>query len=361
MTSSRRAKVLSWLLGLDLIGESVLIEGYEVDVEGVKKWIRENEVKRVLVQAPPGLRGVRRKLIDEISGELDMVFVHGGGCWGGCDLAVAHAKAVGADAIIHLGHARFLEKSPIPTFYLECRKTDPAPILAALEKSAKILQGHHKIGVGVTIQWQDSLSPVRKKLEEYGVEALTGPPIPPLRYEGQVLGCGYEPLLRLGEEVECYLIIGSKFHGLGLALQTEKTVYSLDPELQRLDDLSAEVEKLLRSRYGYIEMFRKADEVGVVVSVKPGQYRMGAAVKLRETLRKAGKRAEILIMDDVEVNLLRDSGFEGFVNMACPRLSIEDQQALDKPLLLPMEALIAVGAAEWGEVIRTPRYFLMEV
>ncbi|HDD43124.1 MAG TPA: hypothetical protein ENF79_05555, partial [Nitrososphaeria archaeon] len=76
MTSSRRAKVLSWLLGLDLIGESVLIEGYEVDVEGVKKWIRENEVKRVLVQAPPGLRGVRRKLIDEISGELDMVFVH---------------------------------------------------------------------------------------------------------------------------------------------------------------------------------------------------------------------------------------------------------------------------------------------
>ncbi|MCD6312567.1 MAG: diphthamide biosynthesis enzyme Dph2 [Thaumarchaeota archaeon] len=339
----------------------MLIEGYEVDIEGVKRWIRENGVKKVLVQAPPGLREVRQKLIDEISGELDMVFVHGGGCWGGCDLAVAHAKAIGADAIIHLGHARFLEKSPIPTLYLECRRADPAPILAALERSRKIFQGYRRIGVGATIQWQGSLSLVREKLEEYGVEALTGSPIPPLRYEGQVLGCGYEPLLRLSREVECHLIIGSRFHGLGLALQTEKPVYSLDPELRRLDDLSAEVKKLLRSRYGYIEMFREAERIGVVVSVKPGQYRMGAAVKLREALRKAGKRAEILIMDDVEVNLLRDSGFEGFVNTACPRLSIEDQQALDKPILLPMEALIAVGATRWEEVIRTPRYFLMEV
>lgn len=339
----------------------MLIKGYEVDVEGVRKWIRENKVKRILVQAPPGLREVRQKLIDEISSELDMIFIHGGECWGGCDLAVAHAKAVRVDAIIHLGHARFLEKSPVPTLYLECRRADPAPILATLEGSRKILQGYHRIGIGATIQWQGSLNLVREKLEEYGVEALTGSPIPPLRYEGQVLGCCYEPLLKLSEEVECYLIIGSRFHGLGLALQTEKPVYSLDPELQRLDDLSAEAEKLLKSRYGYIERFKKAERIGVVVSIKPGQCRMGAAAKLRKLLRGAGKQAEILIMDDVEVNLLRDSGFEGFVNTACPRLSIEDQQALDKPFLLPMEALIAVGAARWEEVIKAPRYFLMEV
>ena len=108
------AKVLFWLLSLDLIGERVLIEGYEVDIEGVRRWIRENGVKRVLVQAPPGLREVRQKLIDEISGELDMVFVHGGGCWGGCDLAVAHAKAIGADAIIPVSYTHLT----LPTILL---------------------------------------------------------------------------------------------------------------------------------------------------------------------------------------------------------------------------------------------------
>lgn len=338
----------------------MLIEGYEVDIEEVKKWVDENRVRRVLVQAPPGLKGVRRKLVDEVLSGVE-VYVHGGGCWGGCDLAIAHARAVGANGIIHLGHARFLESSPIPTLYLECRRTDPAPILAVLEKGKKTLRGYLRIGVGATVQWLGSLNLVRKKLKEYGIEVFTGAPAPPLRYEGQVLGCSYDSLLRLAEKVDCYLIIGSRFHGLGLALQTEKPVYSLDPELQRLEGLDAEAERLLRSRYGYIERFKEAERIGVVVSVKPGQYRMGAAMKLREILRRAGKQAEILIMDDIEVNLLRDSGLESFVNTACPRLSIEDQQALDKPLLLPMEALIAVGAARWEEVIKTPSYFLMEV
>lgn len=339
----------------------MLIKDYKIDVESVRRWIRENGVKRVLVQAPPGLQEVRRRLIAEISGEVEEVFVHGGECWGGCDLAIAHARAIRADAIIHLGHARFLEGSSIPTLYLECRRADPAPVLAALEKGKETLKAHHRIGVGATIQWQDSLSLVKRKLKEYGVEALTGSPIPPLRYEGQVLGCSYKPLLKLSKEVGCYLIIGSRFHGLGLALQTEKTVYSLDPELQRLEGLSTEVEGLLRSRYGYIERFREAKNIGILVSVKPGQYRMRVAEKLKNILKGGGKRAEILIMDDIEVNSLKDSGFEGFINTACPRLSIEDQQALDEPLLLPMEALIAVRAARWEEVIRTPRYFMMEV
>ncbi len=337
------------------------INGYRVDAEEARRWAKKNGIKRVLIQSPPGLRKIAQMLVEKLSGDLEEVFVHGGGCWGGCDLAVSHAKAVQADGIIHLGHVRFLEKDPIPTLYLECRRTDPEPLLAALESGRELIQQHRKVGVGATVQWLDFLNQVESRLREYGAEVLIGAPTPPLRYKGQILGCAYEPLLRLSNKVDCYLIIGSRFHGLGLALQTEKPVYSLDPELKRVSSLDVEVERALRSRYGYIERFRRSGRVGILVSVKPGQYRMGVAVKLKRLLKDSGMKAEILIMDDVEADLLKDSGLEGFVNTACPRLSIEDQQRVDMPLLLPMEALVAVGAVRWEEVVRTPRYFSMEV
>jgi len=65
-------------------------------------------------------------------------------------------------------------------------------------------------------------------------------------------------------------------------------------------------------------------------------------------------------MDDVSLDRLRDSGFRGFVNTACPRLSIEDQMGFEDPILLPAEALVAIGDMLWEEIIKTPKYFLME-
>jgi 2-(3-amino-3-carboxypropyl)histidine synthase len=339
----------------------MLISGYRVEVELARNWIRENRVKKVLVQAPPGLRNVASKLVEELSPSLEEVLLHGGGCWGGCDLAVAHARAVGADGIIHLGHARFLDEDPIPTLYFECRRADPEPLLKALKRDMGALGGYERIGLGATVQWLDHLDQAKRLLERHGMIALTGPPTPPLRYEGQVLGCAYQPLLKLSSEVDGYLVIGSRFHGLGLGLQTEKPIYYLDPELGTLGGLNIEVERLLRSRYGYIERALEARRMGVIVSVKPGQLRMRCAMKLKRLLEKAGRRAEILIMDDVNMEMLRDSGLEAFINTACPRLSIEDQECIELPLLLPVEALIMLGKVGWEEAARSPRYLMRKV
>ncbi len=293
--------------------------------------------------------------------DLTEVLLHGGSCWGGCDVAFADAEAVGADGIIHLGHVKFLEREPVPTYYLECRASDPRPLIEILERAMATLRKYGKIGVGLTVQWQEFLDVIREKLGKVGLEVYVGDPVPPLRYPGQVLGCSYSPLLKAVDKVECFLIIGSKFHGLGLALQTEKPVYAADPETGKIFDLEAEIDRILRSRYAYIERFRSSRRVGVIVSIKPGQYRLRSALEIARRLRKAGKRVEILIMSEVQTNYLRDTPLEGFVNTACPRLSIEDQIRLEKPLLLPRETLVAVGELRWEDVIRKPDYMKMEV
>ncbi len=333
---------------------------YRYDVEALKKWINSRKIRRLLIQAPPGLKQIAVKVAREISSEVDHVVFYGGSCWGGCDVAFRAASVAGADGILHLGHARFLEREEVPTYYLECRASDPKPLESVLEEAIPLLSRFRRVGIGVVVQWLEFLSLIEKKLEETGLEVLIGDPIPPLRYRGQVLGCSYQPLLK-ASNVDCFLIIGSKFHGLGLALQTKKPVYAADPEAQKILDLEPEVGRILKMRYAYIERFKRSRQIGVIASIKPGQFRMKTALRIAEILEKKGMEADVILVDDVVVEYLRDEPFEGFVNTACPRLSIEDQNRLEKPLLLPIEALIAVGEAEWEEVIRTPKYMLMEV
>jgi len=332
---------------------------YSYSAEAIEAWIKEGGVRRLLIQAPPGLKKTASEIAMRISGAVREVIHYGGSCWGGCDVAFRAAREAGADGILHLGHARFLDEEPIPTYYLECRVQDSRPLEKALEK-AGLLKGFRRVGVGGVVQWLDLLDLVERRLRGLGIEVEIGEPIPPLRHRGQVLGCSYGPLLEM-VDADCFLVIGSRFHGLGLALQSWKPVYVADPESQLILDLGREVERILRSRYAYIERFSRSRRIGVIVSIKPGQFRMGLASRLVERLREEGFEADILLLDDVAADSLRDEVFDAFVNTACPRLSIDDQERFEKPLLLPMEALVAVGEAEWEEVIRTPRYMSMEV
>lgn len=334
---------------------------YSVNFKDVREWIRSQGFNRILIQAPAGLREVALKLSNELSGLLGFVAIHGGSCWGGCDVAFKHAELIGADAIIHLGHSKFLQRDIIPTYYLECRYRDPLQLFKALDEASQILKDFKKIGLGIVVQWQDFLNGIKEKFVGMGFEVFVGSPDPPLRYEGQILGCSYNTLFKVSDQVDCFLVVGSRFHGLGFALQTEKNVYVIDPEAGKIEDLSPEVDKLLRNRYAYIEKFKESKRIGIIVSVKPGQCRLELAMRLRKMLRGSGKEAEILVMDDVLPEQLMGLPFKAFVNTACPRISVEDQYMVGKSILLPAETLISLGNVRWEEVIKTPKYMLMEV
>ena len=334
---------------------------YRIDLEKIEEWIKAKGFKKILIQAPPGLWPEAVKVSEFLKKNGIEAMIHGGSCWGGCDVAYLEAKSLGLDAIIHMGHSRFLERDEVPTYYLECRYVDPEPLKSLLGEIKDRLSGCKRIGVGLTVQWLDFLDELLTWLRNIGFEPYVGEPIGVLRYRGQVLGCNYYPLLKLEKIVDCYLVIGSIFHGLGLALQTRKPTYAGDPCTQRIVKLEEHVKKLLKSRYSYIQEFRNARRIGILLSVKPGQRRVKLAVKLRRIIEEAGKISEIVVVDDVEEDHLLDLPHEAFVNTACPRLSIEDQNRFKKPILLPMELAVALNRVSWEEIIRTPRYMVMEI
>jgi 2-(3-amino-3-carboxypropyl)histidine synthase len=331
---------------------------YKIDFNNLDEWVKENKVKRVLIQAPLGLRP-QTPLIAKYLKDRDIeAIISTGKCWGACDIAYWEAEAIGADGIIHMGHARFLNYNEIPVFYIECRLIDPNPLLEMVDKVSEVIGGGKAVGIGATIQWVEFLDLFTEKLRERGIRVLAGKRSFKTPYRGQVVGCDYTCIWSVKDKIDCSLIIGSRFHGVGASLTTSKPVYVIDPELKKIREVSSEVKELLKCRYAWIEMFRNSRRIGVLIGVKPGQRRIHTAYRMKNILEESGKDVDLLTFDELNAGQLDDLPYEGYVNTACPRLSIEDQMKFRTPLLLPSEALISCGKLKWENTIYSRRYLI---
>ena len=321
------------------------------EVERLKEWVRELSPRRVLVQAPPGLIDVARDVSRILEGMGVEVFFSGGMCWGGCDLALREALELGCDAIVHIGHAEFVRSHSVPVFYLEHRYQNYEPVASLLPEILRALRGYRRVALGATVQYLDLLERLAEDLRRAGHVVLMGEPSNHLRHRGQVLGCDYSTMTSLDKDVDAHLVLGSVFHGLGLALITEKEVFAADPHSQKVVALRDMAERVLRKRYAQILAFRSSRRVGVVVSVKPGQMYLGLARWLVGLLRSRGYDAELVAVDEVRPEDL-EGRYEALVNTACPRLSVEDQERFRVPVLLPNEVLVALNLIGWEELLR---------
>lgn len=331
---------------------------YKIEFDGLDDWIQENSIRRVLVQVPLGLRPQIPLVVKHLKERNVEPIISTGKCWGACDLAYGEARAVGADGVIHLGHAKFTISEEIPTFYIECRVASSEPLLEMVDVVSEAIGKNKVVGIGATIQWIEHLDLFTKKLEERGITALTGKRGPRTPYRGQVIGCDYTCIWSVIDRVDCSLVIGSVFHGIGASLTTPKPVYVVDPELRKIREVNSEVEELLKRRYAWIELFKNARRVGVLIGVKPGQRKIDSAIRMKNILEDNGKEADFLTVDELNADQLDNLPYDGYVNTACPRLSIEDQIKFRLPLLLPSEVLIACGKLKWENTIYSTRYLI---
>lgn len=334
---------------MDLMSETSIAR--ELDLKWLEAELRRTGAGYVLLQAPLGLRSTAVHIAKALQSSGFRTAISSSNCWGGCDMPYEEAKALGVDTIIHVGHTPFMRRDPIRTIYLECRYTDPSPILELIPHINDKLGDVRRVGLAASLQWLGFIDLVSERLKEAGFETVTCKPSMFSKYCGQVLGCDYSSLMPLRKSVDAYLIIGSVFHGLGAALLSSKRTYAVDPHTQSVKELSWMREKTLRQRYANILAFRNSRRVGVLTSMKPGQARLGLGKMVRRLLQDNGYEAYNISTNEVDSDRLRDYGLDSYVNTACPRLSIEDQALFNVPLLLPMETLVALKLIEWEYVL----------
>ncbi len=285
---------------------------------------------RILLQFPEGLRMKALKLAEKLEKKGNEVFIFLEPCYGACDIPVEEAKMLHCDKIIHYGHTKFFDTT-IPVEYVEIREDIRLDenITAELEKIRE-----KNIGLLASLQFLNLMKEIEKFLKERGkiVFIGSGKKDGKALYSGQILGCDYSQAMEIEKHVDCFLLISSgNFHAKGLVLKTKKNVYLLDVEKKEIKKVSAD--DFLKQKLIAQELAKDANKFGIIISTKIGQFRAEIAKKIKDILEKHGKKAFILIVDEIKPEKFEYLGIECLINTGCPRVAIEERSLYKIPIL----------------------------
>ncbi len=174
-----------------------------------------------------------------------------------------------------------------------------------------------KLFLAYTIQYKESAENVRKKLEAANIKVIGFQ---------QVLGCS-----KINTK-EAVLFIGTgNFHALNLFLQTS-AIYIIDNhQIRKIP--SKEIESLRNKRKTALIKYLDANNIGILVSAKPGQEQLNNALKLKNSLKKQGRQPYIFLSDNIDVTQFENFNIDSWVNTACTGLSYDNPNIINYPEL----------------------------
>ena len=183
------------------------MESYEIDIPLVVKWVLNEKASKVLVQAPGGIKPHLKELLDSLF-KITNVYISGSHAWGGCDIALREADALGVKHIIHIGHhgpvrvrvPRDFKVLFIPAFA-------KVEIIDVLEREMGKLGDYTPVGLLASLQHVNQLNNVKKSLEKRGYKVLIG--AGNLPYLGQIIGCDVSAATSIANRVNCCLLYTS--------------------------------------------------------------------------------------------------------------------------------------------------------
>lgn len=209
---------------------------------------------------------------------------------------------------------------------------------------------YQTVGVYASVQFVNNLDKVKEQLQENNIKIITSH-ADRTQVKGQLLGCdNYHNSLNLGKEeekIDCYLYIGDgKFHPLALVYaqkdQTEmKEIVCNDPLTQKMSSMGVNDIKTILTKYkSSLMKFLTAGNIGVMVTIKPGQEQFRPALALEKKF--PGKKFYYFIDNVVSFDQLENFNFiEVWVNTACPRVGFDDQEKFVKGVINLNDAFMA--------------------
>ena len=190
------------------------------------------------------------------------------------------------------------------------------------------------IGLVTTVQHAHKIRELKEQLESIGKNvflakgSLT-------KHKAQILGCDVTAAISIKDKVDFFIYVGSgRFHPIEVAFRTKKKVFVYNPYSKKLGAIDEkDIKKYeARIRAGRIA-FLEAENIGLLVSQKPGQKKLGLVLELKEKIKRKGKNAFILLFDTLDFSQLENFPFiDCFINTACPRM-IDDYDKFPRPVV----------------------------
>jgi 2-(3-amino-3-carboxypropyl)histidine synthase len=313
-----------------------------IDEKRIFKIIDERKPHSVALNGPEALIPKIQNSASNITEKFGIpAYVIGDTCWGSCDLNTHAANMLGAEILFNIGHTISMEifdEKVVMVNAFDDIIFDRVARKCALELKNK---NYNSISLVTDSQHLNQITRVREVFEGLGYQVIIGRGKGQLN-DAQVFGCEFYPAYNVQNQVDAYIFLGqSTFHSVSVAISTGKPTYMLDPYFEDYSDVTGIAKQLQKKAILSIYKALDAETIGIIIGLKEGQFAHIKALELKKSFEQLRKKVQLIALTDITEDRIQIfKGIDAFVQVACPRISIDNH--FKKPMLSVPQALALI-------------------
>lgn len=325
-----------------------LPDNYNFEIYKTIWKIRATNSMRVALQFPEGLlvfSCVIADIIEEFTGADTLIM--GDVTYGACCVDDYTAKALGADLMVHYGHSCLIPIDKTEGIQMLYVFVDIAIDMMHFIDTLKhnFQQGAH-LSLVSTIQFVAALQSSVAFLKDFTITIPQSKPLSP----GEILGCTSP---KLPSDMEAIIYLGDgRFHLESIMIgNPDISAYRYDPYSKIFSREYYEIEKMHEIRQQAISIASKAKKIGIILGTLGRQGSPKVFEHLQEKITDSGRNYVLVMLSEIfpeKLKMFQD--VDAWVQVACPRLSIDWGSAFEKPLLSPYELSVALCNTQWQSI-----------
>jgi len=350
-SASKTAKQIpESILGNQVLNDRIcasLPSNYNFEMHKIIWHCTRLEAVKVALQFPEGLLMYSTTISDIISDFTQAsTLIMGDVTYGACCIDDYTAIALGCDLLVHFGHSCLVpvDITKIKTIYVFVDiSIDLNHFITTVKHNFD--PSHHSIALVSTIQFVASLQQAKALIPEYSIIVPQSKPLS----GGEILGCTAP---KLSDSCNTIIYLGDgRFHLEAIMIANPLIpAFRYDPYTKRITRERYDHDEMKSVRHYAINRAKSAKKWCVILGTLGRQGSVKVLDYIIEELERVGAQVVVLLLSEIfpgKLALIED--VDCFVQVACPRLSIDWGYAFQKPLLTPYECAVVLGKVqEWS-------------
>lgn len=323
----------------------VLPSNYNFEIPKTVWKIRQANAKNVALQFPDGLLMFSLTISDIIEKFTSAsTIIMGDVTYGACCVDDFTARALGADFLVHYGHSCLVPidiTQGIKMLYVFVGiQIDTTHFIDSLKHN---FPAGMRLGLVSTIQFLTAIHAASTELgSQYTIVLPQSKPLSP----GEILGCTSPTV----NDVDAIIYVGDgRFHLESVMMANpEIPAYRYDPYNKVFTQEHHDMKIVKECRRNAMDVSSNAVTFGIILGTLGRQGNVNILNYFKTKLKEASKDSVTVLMSEIfpeKLKLFRH--VDAWVQIACPRLSIDWGHAFPSPLLTPYEMAVVLREAEW--------------
>lgn len=326
------------------------IEKCIVKINKLSEELNDSMIK-VALQLPDGLAHLS-VIISDILEKFSKceTFILGDITYGACCIDDLACKLLNCDLLIHYGHSCLVPVTDtvVKAMYVFVDiMIDLDNCVDSILMNFSHIKEEEIILMG-TIQFNNSIFLIKKRLKSAGFTNITIPQAKP-RSSGEVLGCTSPSLPNKSGNI--IFVCDGRFHMESLMIANpQMTFYQYNPFTKRITLEEYDIMTMLKTRKDMIARCKNAKRVGLILGILGRQGNPGILHRLIEIVERNKLKYDVILLSEItEDKLNQFSDCDFFIQIACPRLSIDWGIHFSKPVITTYECYVVFGETEFRE------------